>query len=438
MDKIIHIAELVLWLLPAWFLRSYMTVFLVEKKGKIRISIGWGIFLLWQLFLLRYTPHNPLLTAGGTILSMEFVSFTGYGGPRWKRFFFPVLLCSIWIVLEMLVGYVFYAVAVPPQQLYMLGGLLSSWMLWSVIALLRALYRDAAIRDISLGGMFSFAGLSLTAAVGLGFAYIHQPPEAVGLTLVLSITAALIILYGNVMLYKLVIRLSEMLVLQYLNDKYLHQLEECTKQMQHRISADRKAEMTMHDIKQLIGTLKRFAQKHEDESMLEYLAGMSEIFCGDSSSPKVCENMIVDAILCEKIAVARSQNIAIKTDVRITKQLPIQSAQISILLGNALDNAIEAAGQMHTDRCIELCMRSRRDGLWVLLKNTFSGELQYDQAGNLRSSKAEQGHGLGMASMYEIVRKHQGILKIEAEEHEFLLYIMLFNQCDTELCLMDG
>ena len=105
----------------------------------------------------------------------------------------------------------------------------------------------------------------------------------------------------------------------------------------------------------------------------------------------------------------------------------LKPADIYSLLGNALDNAIEAAGQVADPerRCIHLRAARQGNMVSVCVENLYDGSVTFEN-GLPQTSKADKRyHGFGMKSIRMIVEKYQGALDVQARDGAFVLSILL-------------
>ena len=110
-------------------------------------------------------------------------------------------------------------------------------------------------------------------------------------------------------------------------------------------------------------------------------------------------------------------------------QLPFYSADLSILLGNILDNAIEASLQIaKEERYIKFFMKYETNTLIITVINAFNGELVKNRNGKIISSKIESGyHGIGLESVRKVATKYHGSVVIEAKQETFIIKVILCN-----------
>ena len=99
---------------------------------------------------------------------------------------------------------------------------------------------------------------------------------------------------------------------------------------------------------------------------------------------------------------------------------------IYTLLGNALDNAIEAVMKYEKEkRVISLTIREQGQMLHIFIDNYFEGKLKLKN-GYLVTSKADKDyHGFGVRSIRMIAKKYKGDVQISQEKRTFGLQVMI-------------
>ena len=104
------------------------------------------------------------------------------------------------------------------------------------------------------------------------------------------------------------------------------------------------------------------------------------------------------------------------------------------MLGNALDNAIEAAGACpEEDRRIEIRMGVKKDALILVVKNPYAHDLKHSEAGELLSTKKDsQRHGYGLKSIQRTAERYSGEVLIDEKNRVFCLTVIM-NLQQTEM-----
>lgn len=106
----------------------------------------------------------------------------------------------------------------------------------------------------------------------------------------------------------------------------------------------------------------------------------------------------------------------------------MNAADLYSLFGNALDNAIEAVLKVPDgdNRIIGLKIHAVGKLITINVKNTFRGEIEYDENGFPKTTKENAAyHGYGIKSIRYIVEKYDGNLSIVARDGNFNLNILI-------------
>lgn len=135
---------------------------------------------------------------------------------------------------------------------------------------------------------------------------------------------------------------------------------------------------------------------------------------------------VVSAVINSKLTECKRNNIRLETEVSdCTDVFP--EMDISILLSNLFDNAIEACMKMNEGRCLSLRMNEHMGYVSILMKNSVNGS----SAGNLllKTTKADKkNHGFGIKTICEIAEKYNGIHNFNIVGNEFIADIWLKKQ----------
>lgn len=160
-----------------------------------------------------------------------------------------------------------------------------------------------------------------------------------------------------------------------------------------------------HDIKKYLRAVE--AETTSNTSLCE----LQEIV--DSIAPVVdVSNRVVNIILSEYIQIANEAETALSLDVQIPPELPITAADLYILLGNTLDNALDACSSLpRGEKIIELQLRMHNQMLFYRISNPYSQEHIH--------RKRNQFHGYGLKNVRECVKRNNGSLEISHDANLF-------------------
>ena len=182
-----------------------------------------------------------------------------------------------------------------------------------------------------------------------------------------------------------------------------------------------------HDLKNHISLLNLLLQEKKYEQLGDYL----RIFGEDVDSltlPEKSGNLVVDALLADKLGRAKKENIAIELSLCNLTGLRLRPDEICGLFGNLLDNALEANLQVAEGRFLEMDCRELEDCFYIRVRNATAG-LAREQGGVLQSGKSDKrnrvGHGLGLRSVERIVHGCGGEMAVDSKESCFTAVVRL-------------
>lgn len=134
----------------------------------------------------------------------------------------------------------------------------------------------------------------------------------------------------------------------------------------------------------------------------------------------------VDYLIGNKIAAAQEQQIAAEVNMEFPRHTNIRSADLTAILGNLLDNALEAAKAVQGDRrFIRLTVRRINNMLVIKVENG-CGAPPVAKQGELITSKTEGGlHGWGLKSVRAAAEKYDGIVETMYKDHVFRAVVTL-------------
>lgn len=182
-----------------------------------------------------------------------------------------------------------------------------------------------------------------------------------------------------------------------------------------------------HDLKNHIGLLDLLLWEKKYSEMKDYLRIFNEEVDG-ITLPAKSGNLIVDAVLADKIAQARKEGIIVSLELCDFSNLFLKPDEICSLLGNLLDNAIEACRQVEQDKRIWVQCKVQEGCYYISVKNT-SEKRVMDTERHYISTKKDMtngvGHGLGLRSVERVVNRYQGDLLVDSRTEEFIVVIRL-------------
>lgn len=407
-------------------LKVYLDVFLVKKNKGVSVT-GWLLFFGWQCCInMKMLFFSPGINLAILFVTVQVVGILSYEGGYWKRCIFPIAFIAVWMLLEGGVQ-LFYMFLFGSEAPFGVISVLSKVLLAPFVLAVRSVMRQNG------DGLVPYAGspymiVALLLIMVLYNAFYMQIIDITeqGIGWLLVATVILIILTFS--FYLAYLRLVEMVLVKRNNIMYAKQLKLYKLEWELEEVAATEVREMRHDMKQQYIYLRELANSGNKEELVSVL----EKLIGDSAGKGRLEsrtgNLVIDAHINHLWEKSRQNNIALYTDLKVPPVMNILDEDLSVLLGNAIDNALEASEYVEREsREIRLQMTYEKGYLFISLKNRYQGEIKQDERNRLISSKKEKiVHGLGISSMEKIARKYHGYVKIGWEDNIFILETILY------------
>ena len=128
-----------------------------------------------------------------------------------------------------------------------------------------------------------------------------------------------------------------------------------------------------------------------------------------------------------KLQSVASENIKVETEIVVPEQLNIDIADLVTLLGNLLDNALEALKKVDWEqRILTIKIVFSQERLIGRITNTYCGEIHQKDDKILTSKKEKQKHGYGLSNVEKIIKKYNGYMEIDYANWEFRVDFIIY------------
>lgn len=232
---------------------------------------------------------------------------------------------------------------------------------------------------------------------------------------ILIINITVFYLYNAIM--KECIQQKERDYLTQQNEIYKNQLEVITNS-QDRIRA------LQHDLKHHIAELYSRAERSNDVAVQEYLDKMYD-FANNSKEYVYSGNKEIDGILNYMLQKAKRLLNDVQVELNIPEKFLLQTFELNVILGNLLDNAIEAASKSG-EKYLSVKLESERGILLIHISNSYNGVLEKDGDHLKTTKKNKTKHGIGLENVKRMVELLNGSMKTWYDSTLFCTDIMLY------------
>lgn len=139
-------------------------------------------------------------------------------------------------------------------------------------------------------------------------------------------------------------------------------------------------------------------------------------------------NPELDLVLSQKISEARKSNIRVVSNIVIPENLPFAENDLSALILNLFDNAIDASRlepSTDTSREIILALNQSKNFLRIELRNRVSYNVLKKNPKLQTSKKDSSRHGIGLKVVQSIVKKYDGFIQFSSHDGFFTVKVLL-------------
>ena len=201
---------------------------------------------------------------------------------------------------------------------------------------------------------------------------------------------------------------------------YLKLVEYQTEQSRRHLSEVRSIHREMrgykHDFHNHLQLLKSYLDAGDTERAREYVLELDEKLMNVDTLLKT-GNVSLDAILSAKLAQAKSEKITVTVKANVPDGLTVSDLELSIIVGNLLDNAIEACRGAEGERFIRLFLGMKGKMLYFSMLNAAGAKRE--KVGSLFKTGKSGAHGFGLKRAEAIIKHHGGWVKYNSEDGAF-------------------
>lgn len=409
------------WMFDCFWNRKYQThknvLWLIAAS-----CICMPFFLFFKGSFLQYL----------VLLVMTFSVAFLYEAKPLSGFFGAVLFSAFGAIIEMIVAFAMSLIfhvelaSIKEGILFVTGMLFSKFVLFAVIIFLRFKRKAAMLQMVRKNGytvlLFPLATLSII-LLQHGI-FVYYPIDGVAVVAFVLVCYTLLII-ANVLVFEFIDALYKNTLyeakISAANELIAHQVNQYEAMIEHHSEV---AKMR-HDQKNFcIGILSEL-KAGNIEAVVNRIEAENEFLNKATNKP----NDLIRTLVSIKNEAATAQNVHIEFEYRSQEQILIPAIDLAVILGNALDNAIEATANLsdHTLRRIYLVATIKNKSIVITIKNPVEKMIDVE---NLRSTKEEAAiHGYGIISMRQIAEKYDGEVTFLCSDTVFTTSVVLRNFC---------
>ena len=200
------------------------------------------------------------------------------------------------------------------------------------------------------------------------------------------------------------------------------QIENLKEKMAQDAMAAEQSRIDKHDTRHKFQTAACLLQNGNVSEALDYITRSANQLQAETSVT-YCKDILLNATLSSYFGQAKKAGIALETHLSFPDTLPVDSGEFSVVIANALENAIKACCQLPEEQRIIVCKCIYRPKLMLAITNPCKDDIVFSKEGIPLSKEKE--HGIGTRSIMAFCKKYGALCSFSMEDGEFTLKIVL-------------
>lgn len=247
------------------------------------------------------------------------------------------------------------------------------------------------------------------------------------------ITSAVIVLFLNIFVFHMYDKISENYRQKAALAKAEQEREIYYEQCVNLVNSQETLRQFRHDINNQLEMANILLAKGDTEELKGQLQDL--LASGHYNNEPICStgNVAVDGILNYKLDKIRRCGAEIETELAVPAQSFMSAKDLTLILGNLLDNIIDAFASMQSRKYCFVQIKYSKSRLLIHLKNTYETELVYENDEIVTSKSDGEPHGIGLKSVREAAEKYNGYMEIGNNDGLFFVKIILLIPLDNTL-----
>ncbi len=419
--------NILLALLSTYILYEYYKCFFVVKGNSVIRKGILCVYATWQILsvpsIINISPSVRIILG----MTFGFAVAACFVGPLLGKIFFLCLYYGMWTIIELLIGSFFLLANIGVEDNLLFGMLLCELYLLVLVKLLQMFFRHEAVRNVKLKESGTFLMIPISFMMVSYFIFTVCAEIGSKTYFVLAISVFILLMVAMIVVFVMYIKLMESYELKRKSEIYQKELELHTEYIKEKENIISEYNKTKHDLKNNLIYMLELLRNTKYVELEKYIKDIAEVTTLDKSGVANTDNTILDSFINYKHDFATEKGIKFNAKLEIPYNMPFDNGDLCVILGNALDNAIEAnLGKDIGNSYINLMMRYGEGNLVIIIENSFDGKIQKKKDGKLNTTKKDKRyHGIGLSSIEKAMLKYNGQMNVETDDKKFKLSIIM-------------
>lgn len=180
-----------------------------------------------------------------------------------------------------------------------------------------------------------------------------------------------------------------------------------------------------HDMKNHLLAINQIAKQSSCIQVQDYIKELTNDIRNEREFANT-GNYLIDGLLNIKLNKISELGTDIKINLAISRGLAVNPKDLSVILGNVLDNAYEALSKCKGTRILNIDVHEAKGILIMNIGNTYEGKLKPNGTLYCTTKADVTGHGIGLRNVSKVIEKYNGDMITRTDDNYFWIDVMLY------------
>ena len=416
------VVEVLVNVFDMYIIYRYMTIFFEDHFANKKLAIvmyGVRFFLVFACETVEMLPIVSLLIYIGSIFMIALF----YSSKWHKKIIVTILIimCSLLgeVLVALCIGYSGFDLFGETEQLEAIFKIIRELIFWAVTLVVQRFNNVNGNEPISKAFataivVFPVSSIYLEILI---FQQESVDSHMARISLLCVVTTNFILVYLYDSLTKMFRERTRAAIVER-EKEYYHEQAEVLK-IQHE-----ELRQFRHDFKNRMMVIEGMINDHKYERVLEYTRIIVDKM-NQSDLYSSSGNLAIDSVINYKLSRAVEQGIDVNADIALPEGIAVDEDDVVVILGNLLDNAIEATCRLVDNKYILIDVSYDRGTLLIHIENSYDSVVCREYGKLVTRKKDKDLHGIGLQSVKAIIEKYDRELEIEHDKDTFTVDALL-------------
>lgn len=419
--------EILLLLFHLLIISKYMKAYFGKSKSNSLTCVVWCFYYAFLIISKVSTYISPgLLLLGNFLFIFLICTLYQYSNAK-VRCIFSLLICTIWMLVEVVVIITLTLLGLKGENLQTTGGFLSKLCMLILIVIFENYIHGKIHRDISIKYFLTILLIPISSIFLIHNIFLIAFQNRIYISF--AIISSLLLLIISYVIFEIFNWMEYDSEIKEQNRIFEQQLKICDQQTAEKENLYMEIKQIRHDIKNHLTAILGLIQKNGKQEAENYIYNLlNDGIIEPSEKAAHSGNIVIDSLVNYKCALAHKEGIDFQADIFIPSLLPFQAAQLAIIFGNLLENALEACRKItEGKRYIHIQASYVKEVLFIMICNPYIGKRIKNKNGKYLTSKKDTSHhGYGLLSVEQSVSCYDGQISITEKDNIFKVSIVMY------------